>query len=41
MKYNRRDAFVRLRILAFYVGGVSQQFGYILIGEKLDSKLVR
>lgn len=41
MKCNRRDAFVRLRILAFYVGGVSQQFGYILIGEKLDSKLVR
>ena len=25
----------------FYVGGVPQQFGNILIGEKLDSKLVR
>lgn len=25
----------------FYVGGVPQQFDNILIGEKLDSKLVR
>lgn len=38
-KRNRWDAFVRLRISAFYVGGVPQQFGNILIGEKLDSKL--